>query len=1028
MKNIVMMLVPSIALMACKDSRTPYYDDEGSVTISGLSLETQDGNMGGLELEISGSGFGDDASSLTVMFGNQNADVLSASDGSLMVIVPHGPVGGGAVDIRVGNASGRGIAADGFIYALPGNGMEPVYGEVNSENQIAYVAIANDMMSCYGGTGLDPAVGCSSFAYTGSAGIEGRSEGLEITYPGAESPYALGKGGFANDTSVSWQKWNITTTPHDVVSFDDENAVKNFRLEIGEFYLENSAKSGDFCANLPSAASFTYNGESEFVPTAVNSFTNELENPELAGLYLLAPSSVNGGGDFSDELSSSDCEGDDKTSKSYELDKLQFCMTKEYEEGDSLSYASEWPIADNFFMTQNASGQMVADEAIPVTLNIGKARINQVLNLPPYAAFTNTLQAEDDNPDLWAVTASLDEECPDSDNDRLTSSSDAIFNWAWEPVDWQADCSASDGSNGYCVEVPDGVNGVNSYVKVTISYFSLSWMGGEGVTQQATIVVPDNSNFDAETGLSNLELPSWVMYSFPSGNSNFGEQAATLGEAGWNGYAGTSETENALIVFAMDRVVEFTIPTSIETQIGGEDEVIVGDLVFAYSTGDMGFFSFDNPLDSIDPCDDCMDNDGDGWVDALDPDCMGEGTDEDGSTQGDSTCNNDSDDDNDGLVDAEDPDCINGAAGESFECSNGIDDDEDGWVDQADPDCQAGADIFERNDTYGVNGCNDGLDNDGDGWIDIEDLGCEFATNAEDDGFADIDEDGTADFECNDGIDNDGWGDIDSDDINCSRRGPDGEEAPEMQSECTDEIDNDGDGYIDDADPACEMTNGNRENPTTYDNTDPEFTALGDCNDGIDNDCDGLIDIADPACADGNAYISSEADDGSLGSCNCGDELDNDADGWVDLEDPDCRDGDGNPTEFAGENGYLDADQDGNPDFECNDGIDNDGDGLTDALDVYCWERSTGAFGETEEPSSPGAACTNGTDDDADGWIDFADPSCDKTNGNNEGADSTVDLEHWGNPECINGVDDDADGLIDADDCNNWYDATELDQ
>ena len=45
---------------------------------------------------------------------------------------------------------------------------------------------------------------CETFALTGEAGIEGRAEGLEIVYPGAETPYGLGKSGFSNDTSISW--------------------------------------------------------------------------------------------------------------------------------------------------------------------------------------------------------------------------------------------------------------------------------------------------------------------------------------------------------------------------------------------------------------------------------------------------------------------------------------------------------------------------------------------------------------------------------------------------------------------------------------------------------------------------------------------------------------------------------------------------------------------------------------------------------------------------------------------------------
>ena len=72
-------------------------------------------------------------------------------------------------------------------------------------------------------------------------------------------------------------------------------------------------------------------------------------------------------------------------------------------------------------------------------------------------------------------------------------------------------------------------------VTINVSYLSFSWMGGEGVTQQATITVPDNNNFDVETGVSSLSLPTWVMYSFPTAQNDYGEtQGTTAGQTmGW---------------------------------------------------------------------------------------------------------------------------------------------------------------------------------------------------------------------------------------------------------------------------------------------------------------------------------------------------------------------------------------------------------------------------------------------------------------------------------------------------------------
>ncbi|RUA22564.1 MAG: hypothetical protein DSY79_03210, partial [Chloroflexi bacterium] len=83
------------------------------------------------------------------------------------------------------------------------------------------------------------------------------------------------------------------------------------------------------------------------------------------------------------------------------------------------------------------------------------------------------------------------------------------------------------------------------------------------------------------------------------------------------------------------------------------------------------------------------------------------------------------DNDLDGLIDCLDPDC-NGAPncfeGDSVTCSDGIDNDGDGAIDCFDPDCftfpPCGPEI-----------CDDGIDNDGDGALDCQDADCCFDPN-----------------------------------------------------------------------------------------------------------------------------------------------------------------------------------------------------------------------------------------------------------------------------------------------------------
>ena len=139
----------------------------------------------------------------------------------------------------------------------------------------------------------------------------------------------------------------------------------------------------------------------------------------------------------------------------------------------------------------------------------------------------------------------------------------------------------------------------------------------------------------------------------------------------------------------------------------------------------------------LDACADGLDNDGDGLVDAADPDCTG-ADDDDEAAPADppavlAACANGLDDDGDGLVDAGDPGCVHALddseaedapssidpadqalAAWTLTCENGLDDDGDGLADEDDPDC--------AEDPQGPEGawfaCSDGLDNDHDGLTD----------------------------------------------------------------------------------------------------------------------------------------------------------------------------------------------------------------------------------------------------------------------------------------------------------------------
>jgi hypothetical protein len=366
---------------------------------------------------------------------------------------------------------------------------------------------------------------------------------------------------------------------------------------------------------------------------------------------------------------------------------------------------------------------------------------------------------------------------------------------------------------------------------------------------------------------------------------------------------------------------------------------IIGPLEFTdvVQEIEVGLALLDTP---ITPCLNGEDDDGDGYIDANDPDCAEEGIREEG--YGDTECNDGIDNDSDGLLDSEDTECSD-ASGEYEqvpECADGIDNDGDGWTDAynsetgttEDPDCTEWTNETTENGTDEDYGCNDGIDNDEDGLTDRDDDDCTHPADEEvtepppdpqcadtidndEDGYIDLEDPDCADYvedgediaesgygstECNDGIDNDEDGDIDVDDTACSEAIDDTE-----TNLCGDGEDNDGDGWTDLEDPDC-------DGDIDIDD-EGSFADISECSDGIDNDSDGDIDALDSDCIDAT-------DD--LEGTYCEDGEDNDGDGWTDDEDPDCIEG------GTDETGYGLT--------QCNDGLDNDGDDLIDRADTGC--------------------------------------------------------------------------------------------
>ncbi len=231
-------------------------------------------------------------------------------------------------------------------------------------------------------------------------------------------------------------------------------------------------------------------------------------------------------------------------------------------------------------------------------------------------------------------------------------------------------------------------------------------------------------------------------------------------------------------------------------------------------------------------CSDGLDNDGDGRVDAADPQCLdprsAESTGGIGRTRP-GACDDGLDNDGDDRVDAADEGCA--FAGDDSElgavrpvaCSDGVDNDNDGLTDGDDLECALGP--WHRSEAA-LPACSDGADNDDDGLTDGEDPQCTST----------LQDDEASRPGCNDGQDNDDDGLIDLDDLDCAS--PLGDDEGPASAACNDGVDNDLDGAVDLDDPACAGLSGSSE-----------ADAVRPCNDGVDNDGDGLTDYpADPDC------------------------------------------------------------------------------------------------------------------------------------------------------------------------------------
>jgi hypothetical protein len=839
-----------LSLIGC-NGRELYFSGEGP-SVTGVAGDAfEPGNIGGHTVVIQGSGFGGSADNLVVRFGSVNAEIVSVTDTELTVVSPVGPITGGWIDLQVADATGMRVVEDFYEYQVP-----DVY-----DNQAGYIRIEDYYSS--------PARGYFGDGY----GVGGGAEFYDFQFPRLHT----GDIGWSGGNDWSPGDWTVELPAYSPFAA----AIDDLRVSLPDdssLALVNSLNTETWCADL---SSHTFS-----VP---------------------APS-----------VNVDACQDEGLAHRLYDTSRLEYCELREFE-SDTNEYAAEWLAGQPFFapegernVTDSADSRLSScqnglddDGDGFVDSDDPKCHPEVVIEAPGTGYDGSALVFPEPISIEYSGAGSLGQPSLDTCSGATEGS---IFVMKWWPSGVEYTADVGEDSDDKVVE------GVDTYVRVSVTALYGNWFGTEFQPARATITVPDVYNTD-EDGMSVIELPVEVMNQFPEMDFSLGS-ACDLQGCNWKSPDGAY----GFMVAEVARVTEYRLSTS-------NDFASAGDLVVSYATGDFGIMQSDfTPPVTGGTCSNCSDDDGDGWVDAADPDCV-DGTEEDDSQFGVYGCNDGLDNDGDGDIDADDDGCSTGLDGET-NCSDGIDNDGDGWIDELDVECEGNDSNEDGLDVDFDVTCTNGVDDDNDGWIDADDPDCADGGDDEVGGF------GTT--ACNDGIDNDGHGDVDSDDFYCFDNGAlEDSEQPEFATECQDGIDNDDtnsgllDNYIDEFDPACETGRFFEENKLIWEAGDLQGGFPGtECYDGVDNDGDGAMDAEDPGCwnpdfdYEPDGFLNDEGVDQGTG---CTDGLDEDADGWIDGLDPDCQARD------------VDAqDEVGLGTTECNDGADNDSDTFVDADDPDC--------------------------------------------------------------------------------------------
>ena len=131
--------VIAVATACAPVSYDEYYPVRIDPVIGELSLTSQPGNVGSVEITMTGSGFGDSVDDVLVLFNNHNAELLSVSDDQIVFLTRWRNFWwSGGCHRR--SETGYTVAEDAFVYEVAdySNSEEDFYA-----GQEGYIKITN---------------------------------------------------------------------------------------------------------------------------------------------------------------------------------------------------------------------------------------------------------------------------------------------------------------------------------------------------------------------------------------------------------------------------------------------------------------------------------------------------------------------------------------------------------------------------------------------------------------------------------------------------------------------------------------------------------------------------------------------------------------------------------------------------------------------------------------------------------------------------------------------------------------------